>query len=1782
MIKLGLEKEKEKNNKSVPNIWDRDDFPRHFPGWDPNPFSGDRPNNDAIDSRPTLNQLRVQSTNTLNLSSTSQSSNLLNFSSTNSEFPNLVNSSSIGRRDGEILTGTRRLQLPNRGLSIQSVSQPKRESPKSESPKSESPKQVSNSNYVSPQPYPIVEKFQSFNIGKRIEKAKNGNIDAQINLGHLYWLGIHVKPSIKESLYWFKLASEQENKEAKEQVERIGKEIHEFDQVALKASRGDANAQFNLGLRYEFGIAVSLNHGVEQNIQLALQWYLTASKQGNEQAKEAHEKLKISHDESSKLLKRAEEGDIESQYSIACRYELGSGVNKDPALVFSWLKKAAGKGHIAALYKIADIYLRELDDDFNEPARKQEIIKTAISAWQICAEKGYSTAQSKLAYSYLNGNLIEKDPKLAFKWFHILASRNDGLELKPIYKHQVGCMYRDGLGVEKDIKIAEEWFNAAVQHGIDKVQQEQNQLGNSLAELITAAVKNAETERKVGGESLSYNQLVSPTDKSPAMQELLRKASMGDAEAAHELGDRYLHGFGVNQSILEALAWYKKIGTPIFNFLNFLPSSLLNVHLSRFSILIKKHNDSQILLKKAAAGNFEAQYALATQYQYGIDGVEQNIKLACEWFQKATTSCFNRAESSYRALKRTIQDSKQLLEKANAGDIESQYKMAKRYERGDGVDRDPWKAFEWYHKSAKAGHLYGQLRLAKGFSEGWIEKNEKLAQKWHTLAQNNVQLRKFGNSISELLAMKSFGISFEELYDNAIIGNNRAQYLLGIEYSKGQIVKQNIDLAIYWITRAQNQMGILEKRDQLENKEIEDLYRSICTHVGALIQASMDDHNQQSQLGIQFAHGFGCNQNVNLAKYWLEKSIENIQDTKRENEWLKFRKNYEEVDSILPKALHGEAAWQFILAEKYEKGQGVDRDPVLAFYWYEQAAMKGCSYAQLNTALNYAQGLGTVKDKSLALKWSEMAVKEGHWITAKLANLLSENPKIQHENKERREQQYEALSGVQHAQYARLKHLDYLNLNGLNLGFLEHSHIESLLQMIGRNTSLVFLDLSNNRLGLWDKKYLEQLVEVIEKNRNLIVVNVSDNNLKDSEELISEAVANNRTILLDPQLCRLWNIPYSMPESTSLEFAPVQESTNQSTPQIHSVADHPVEEQCDINTSISNGELKVLKEETNQRSKTLKPTVIFSIAPKNSDEPDAAKETQAVNLPLLPGLNQQTLQQSGNNTNNTSPTAQLHNGSEHKTTQEKTQVSALVQITEEQLKLISLLQKSGLQPDTLSQLQKQLSEFPLSPQELQRFGTWAQGFSTRVSQLETELSNTNKALARDPQTQSEQAYIDKRPKLKNYQNRLEKELCCFITCYFLAPAGIFKLEDNKKESAISAISSIPIAGQFLKVLTFSLSAANKKYRFYQMNRLNELFQNLGQITQVICAFARQITLAQENSIEQQVLVKYQGLGKIKGFFQMVKDTLDNQWKDLATSDRTGVTLGAEDKFAILDCAYLLQQILSGEAKIDRNGDLIAQFVQVITGQAYQPRVFTSATSLQSNLSNPSSTSSATPLVGTTLPITAPTTMLTLSALAKSNDNFVSLEEYKTLQEKIELSRNERDEILRKQRDEFEAHKSEQAEIIRKQKEKAEAAEQATKALAERIARTEKDTEKLKKEIHLEDLNGGSMAQAKLSPEAHGVGRAHQTETSQILANQNKQLHALTEDLTALKEKQSLTEGDIYNLQNKTGIKRGKREGKRLEQTQFRNELERKKKQEESDARTQQKQKEQQVRKNGFV
>ena len=220
--------------------------------------------------------------------------------------------------------------------------------------------------------------------------AKQGDAEAQYNLGRIYHKSQGVFRHDKKALAWYRLAAEQ----------------------------GHANAQYKLGRMYEEGSEI-----VPWDYEQALIWYKRAAEQGHA---DAQYKLGSMYHKSRGLFScdnqtlawyrlAAEQGHAKAQYKLGWVYGGGSEiVPSDYKQALIWYKRAAEQGYAGAQYKLGWMYYKGqgVPRDY----------KQAATWCRLAAEQGDADAQRRLGEMYANGEGVPRDFVYAHMWSNLAAS----------------------------------------------------------------------------------------------------------------------------------------------------------------------------------------------------------------------------------------------------------------------------------------------------------------------------------------------------------------------------------------------------------------------------------------------------------------------------------------------------------------------------------------------------------------------------------------------------------------------------------------------------------------------------------------------------------------------------------------------------------------------------------------------------------------------------------------------------------------------------------------------------------------------------------------------------------------------------------------------------------------------------------------------------------------------------------------------------------------------------------------------------------------------------------------------------------------------------------------------------------------------------------------------------------------------------------------------------------------------------------------------------------------
>jgi uncharacterized protein len=209
------------------------------------------------------------------------------------------------------------------------------------------------------------------------------------------------------------------------------------------AERGDANAEFNVGLLYATG------KGAKQDFRQAAAWY----------------------------RKAAEQGVGAAQYNLGVMYANGDGVPRDVHEAVKWLQKATDAGIPMGREELANLYGSKGIENYGK----------SFEAQNKSAEKGSPTAQFDVALLYDLGRGVPRNYEEAMKWYRKAADQG-----YPPAMTNIGILYYNQEGVKRDLVEAYAWFVRAklagdpraadlLQMTMDKLKGDQIRQGETLA-----------------------------------------------------------------------------------------------------------------------------------------------------------------------------------------------------------------------------------------------------------------------------------------------------------------------------------------------------------------------------------------------------------------------------------------------------------------------------------------------------------------------------------------------------------------------------------------------------------------------------------------------------------------------------------------------------------------------------------------------------------------------------------------------------------------------------------------------------------------------------------------------------------------------------------------------------------------------------------------------------------------------------------------------------------------------------------------------------------------------------------------------------------------------------------------------------------------------------------------------------------------------------------------------------------------------------------------------------
>ena len=227
---------------------------------------------------------------------------------------------------------------------------------------------------------------------KKLTAARNGDVNAQYELGCCYYDGIGVLKDYQLAVYWFHRAAKKKN----------------------------VDAQLALGKCCFYGYGVD-----KQDYKLAVSWFQKAAKKENSEAQLLlgdcfYNGLGVKKDSIQSVYwyrKSANLGNAQAQYMMGTLYSSGSGVEKNDSLAVEWYKKAAEQKNTRAMYVLGNCYYSGYG------VKKDSYL--AFKWYREAAELKYPVAQRCVGMLYDKGEGTRRDLDKAIEWYRKASQNGD-------------------------------------------------------------------------------------------------------------------------------------------------------------------------------------------------------------------------------------------------------------------------------------------------------------------------------------------------------------------------------------------------------------------------------------------------------------------------------------------------------------------------------------------------------------------------------------------------------------------------------------------------------------------------------------------------------------------------------------------------------------------------------------------------------------------------------------------------------------------------------------------------------------------------------------------------------------------------------------------------------------------------------------------------------------------------------------------------------------------------------------------------------------------------------------------------------------------------------------------------------------------------------------------------------------------------------------------------------------------------------------------------------------
>lgn len=282
-------------------------------------------------------------------------------------------------------------------------------------------------------PYYATSPITQEELDQLIDRGNNGDVKAQLELGHIYDFGKRVQePDRTKAKQWYTRSADNGSADAMYSLGQLY--IEEGDQ-----KKGDQWILKSAALGKDNAITYCYHNGIggRKNSKKALEWCLNVNKEGNTQTEHIIDSIR----------ERQLQGPRERLESAEATWWF------NPLTIMFYLYL------IYALFKLIrntnrkGLFRNAVIEQYSGNAKK------AAKLFLRAAKKGHTEAQRNIALCYSKGEGVDQSDEEAVKWFKHSAEGGDVES-----QFQLGCSYYEGKGLPVDITQAEKWLSLAAQN----------------------------------------------------------------------------------------------------------------------------------------------------------------------------------------------------------------------------------------------------------------------------------------------------------------------------------------------------------------------------------------------------------------------------------------------------------------------------------------------------------------------------------------------------------------------------------------------------------------------------------------------------------------------------------------------------------------------------------------------------------------------------------------------------------------------------------------------------------------------------------------------------------------------------------------------------------------------------------------------------------------------------------------------------------------------------------------------------------------------------------------------------------------------------------------------------------------------------------------------------------------------------------------------------------------------------------------------------------------------